>query len=334
MRTLRPLVVAAALIAAVALAVPASAATAVYEAENAALSGGAAVATDHPGYAGSGFVAGYTDANKGKARTSFAVTPGAAGRQTLALRYANGTGSAQTLSLYVNGSRVQQVALAATANWDSWTTAATTASLTAGANTVAYAFDTTDSGNVNLDDLAVTPVAATPAGTLEAESASLTGGTRVETDHAGYTGTGFVGGYTDGHKGAAATTFALTAATAGSAPLTLRYANGLGSARDPVGLRQRRRAPAAVAARHRELGHLGNPDRHRRAGRGGQHRGGQVRRRRHRQRQRGQPDRRGRHPADRPRRPRTARSSRPRPASSRPGPRSAPPSPGTPGAAT
>ena len=231
MRTLRTLAVAAALIAAVAVAVPAAAATTVYEAENAGLAGGATVATDHPGYTGSGFVAGYTDANKGKARTSFAVTPGAAGRQTLALRYANGTGSAQTLSLYVNGARVQQVALGATANWDSWATSGTTASLAAGVNIIAYAFDSTDSGNVNLDDLAVTPVAATPAGQLEAESAGLTGGARVETDHPGFTGTGFVGGYTDGNKGAAATTFAVTTSAAGAAPLTLRYANGTGSAR-------------------------------------------------------------------------------------------------------
>jgi hypothetical protein len=233
----RPLTVAVAVVTLLAAAITgiavtgrASAATLVYEAENGTLSGGASVATDHAGFVGTGFVAGYVDGNKGKARTSFAVAAPAAGQQALALRYANGTGSAQTLSVYVNGTKVRQISLSATANWDSWATTSATASLAAGSNTVAYAFDTTDSGNVNIDDLTVTPVPATPAGQLEAESATLTGGARVETDHTGYTGTGFVGGYTDGNKGNAATAFAVNSAAAGATPLTLRYANGTGSA--------------------------------------------------------------------------------------------------------
>ena len=209
----------------------ASAAVSVYEAESGALSGGASVATDHAGFAGTGFVAGYTDGNKGSARTRLAVTAGTTGQNTLALRYANGTGSAQTLSLYVNGAKVQQISLPATANWDSWGTSAATAVLVAGSNTIVYAFDATDSGNINLDNLSVTPIAAPPAGQLEAESATLTGGARIENDHPGYTGSGFVGGYTDVNKGNAATAFNVTSAAAGTAPLTLRYANGTGSAK-------------------------------------------------------------------------------------------------------
>ncbi len=83
--------------------VAAGAATTRYEAEQAALSGGAAVATEHAGYSGSGFVGGYTDGNKGTATTTFAVTAAASGTHTLALRYANGTGSAKTLTLLVDG---------------------------------------------------------------------------------------------------------------------------------------------------------------------------------------------------------------------------------------
>ncbi|MEH0985419.1 CBM35 domain-containing protein [Micromonospora sp. CPCC 205556] len=232
MRNLRcgiPMAVAA--ILAALTAAPASAANTTIQAENGALSGGATVATNHTGYRGSGFVGGFTDGNKGRARTSFTVANSAAGQHTLSLRYANGTGSAQTLSLYVNGTRTQQISLAATANWDSWQSAAATAPLDTGSNTIAYAFDVTDSGNVNLDELTVAPIAASPAGQLEAESATLTGGTRVETGHAGYTGTGFVGGYTDGNKGNAATAFRITTTTAGNTPLTLRYANGTGTAK-------------------------------------------------------------------------------------------------------
>ncbi len=208
----------------------AEAATTTYQAESAALSGGAATATDHSGYTGSGFVGGYVDGNKGNAATTFSVGVSGTAQRTLTLRYANGTGSAKTLSLYVNGTRVTQVSLNATANWDSWGTRVDTVTLNAGSNSVAYRFDTTDSGNVNLDSLVVADLPAPPAGTYEAESAALSGGTAVATDHSGYTGTGFVGGYTDGNRGNAATTFTVSRSGAGSSSLTLRYANGTGSA--------------------------------------------------------------------------------------------------------
>ena len=208
----------------------AEAATTTYQAESATLTGGAAVATDHSGYTGSGFVAGYVDGNKGSAATTFGVGVSGTAQRTLTLRYANGTGSAKTLSLYVNGSRVGQISLNATANWDSWGTRADTVTLNNGANTVAYRFDTADSGNVNLDSLVVADVPAPPPGTYEAESAALSGGATVATDHSGYTGTGFVGGYTDGNKGSAATTFTVNRSGAGTSSLTLRYANGTGSA--------------------------------------------------------------------------------------------------------
>jgi hypothetical protein len=208
----------------------AAAATTTYQAESAALSGGAATATDHSGYTGAGFVGGYVDGNKGSAATTFSVGVSGTAQRTLTLRYANGTGSAKTLSLYVNGSRITQVGLNPTANWDSWATRVDTVTLNNGTNSVAYRFDTADSGNVNLDSLAVADVPAPPAGTYEAESATLSGGTTVATDHSGFTGTGFVGGYTDGNRGTAATTFSVSRAGAGSSSLTLRYANGTGSA--------------------------------------------------------------------------------------------------------
>src|SRR5258707_694465 len=89
----------------------ASATPTVYEAESAALSGGAVVASDHTGFTGTGFVGGYTDANKGNANTSFTVIGMSAGSATVALRYANGTGAQMSLSLYVNGGKVKQVLL-------------------------------------------------------------------------------------------------------------------------------------------------------------------------------------------------------------------------------
>jgi hypothetical protein len=67
-----------------------------------------------------------------------------------------------TLSLYVNGVRLRQVPLPATADWDSWGLRTETVALETGASSVAYRFDATDSGNVNLDQLEATAVPPAP----------------------------------------------------------------------------------------------------------------------------------------------------------------------------
>ncbi|MFC0436173.1 carbohydrate-binding protein [Kutzneria buriramensis] len=198
------------------------------EAENAALSGGAVVASDHSGYSGTGFVAGYTDGNKATAKTTFTVSTASTGSYSLTLGYANGTGSAKTLTLTVDSGSPQQITLPATANWDSWATINSVVSLGAGSHSVSYSFGTADSGNLNLDYLDVAQAMAA-AGTYEAENAALSGGVVVAGDHSGYSGTGFVAGYTDGNKGIAATAFTVTTTAAGSTPVTLRYANGTGA---------------------------------------------------------------------------------------------------------
>ena len=212
------------------MAAAAHAATVHVEAENAALSGGTVFANDHTGYTGTGFVGGYTDGNKGAAQTSFAVNAATAGSYNLKLRYANGTGSARTLTLYVDGAAKTQVSFAATASWNDWVVQATTVALGAGNHTVAYVFTTADSGNVNVDALDMDAVVAT-AGHVEAENGTLSGGAVLATDHTGYTGTGFVGGMTDGNKGNAQVAFSVSAAAAGSYSLAMRYANGTGTAK-------------------------------------------------------------------------------------------------------
>ena len=129
-----------------------------YEAERASLGGGATVNTNHPNYSATGFVDGYW--NKGAA-TTFSVTAPSAGAYNVALRYSNGPDpapGAKTVSVYVNGTRVRQVRLASTTNWDTWSAQPETLTLNAGANTVAYRFDDADAGNVNLDNITVTAV--------------------------------------------------------------------------------------------------------------------------------------------------------------------------------
>ncbi|HWO65962.1 MAG TPA: family 16 glycoside hydrolase [Umezawaea sp.] len=129
-----------------------------YEAERAAISGGAEITTSRPGYTGTGFVYGYW--NQG-ATTSFSVNAATAGAYNVALRYSNGpnpSAGTKSVSVYVNGTKVRQVRLASTTTWDEWSTQPETLNLNAGANTVAYKFDSGDVGNVNLDNITVTAV--------------------------------------------------------------------------------------------------------------------------------------------------------------------------------
>jgi non-lysosomal glucosylceramidase len=134
-----------------------------YEAENAALSGGVAVNTNHTGYSGTGFVDGYWNSG---ATTTFTVNAGSAGTYNVDLRYSNAMGSNETLSIYVNGTKLRQVSLSNLANWDTWSDKIDALTLNAGSNTIAYKYDTGDTGNVNLDYISLTSTAtATPTPT-------------------------------------------------------------------------------------------------------------------------------------------------------------------------
>ncbi|PXY28909.1 hypothetical protein BAY59_14695 [Prauserella coralliicola] len=131
-----------------------------YEAESAALAGGTGFNTNHTGYSGAGFV----DRNwTPGTSTTFAVAADRGGRHDVALRYANGTNPdhpqpvPKSMSLYVNGTKVKQVWLANTGAWNKWATHVETVPLRPGANTIAFVYEPTDEGHVNLDKITVTP---------------------------------------------------------------------------------------------------------------------------------------------------------------------------------
>ncbi|MFF8847299.1 family 16 glycoside hydrolase [Streptomyces sp. NPDC015127] len=131
--------------------------TTLYEAEEARLAGGAGTATNHAGYSGSGFVAGY--GSKGAA-TAFDVEVDQEGTYDVGLRYANGphpfTGT-KSVSVYVNGEKVTQSKLLSTGAWNSWSTRTERLPLRAGHNTITYRHDDGDTGHVNLDLISVHP---------------------------------------------------------------------------------------------------------------------------------------------------------------------------------
>ncbi|WP_214316699.1 carbohydrate-binding protein [Nonomuraea sediminis] len=188
-----------------------------YEAEDATISQGVFENT-HTGFSGTGYVNGD---NVAGSYTQWSFTSPAAGTSTVRLRYSNGTTTDRPAAIAVNGTTVYgSRSYTTTGTWDTWATDTFTVPVTAGANTLRVSA-TTANGNPNLDYVEVDP--PTSAGTdYQAEDATISQGV-VESNHTGFTGTGFVnydnvaGSYVE---------FTVNAASAGNAALTLRYSNG------------------------------------------------------------------------------------------------------------
>ncbi|MGW2620056.1 PQQ-dependent sugar dehydrogenase [Streptomyces sp. NPDC001500] len=118
-----------------------------YQAEDALISQGA-VAANHTGYTGTGFVD-YTNV-KGS-YVEFTVSAASAGSSALTLRYANGTSVDRPMDISVNGTVVASgVSFPATADWNTWVTKTVNVPLAAGADRI-RATATTAAGGPNLD---------------------------------------------------------------------------------------------------------------------------------------------------------------------------------------
>ncbi|MFF1745292.1 PQQ-dependent sugar dehydrogenase [Streptomyces mirabilis] len=130
-----------------------------YQAEDATISQGA-VATNHTGYTGTGFVD-YT--NITGSYVEFTVSAATAGTSSLALRYANGTSVDRPMDLSVNGTVVASgVSFPATTDWNTWATKSVNVQLNVGSNKI-RATATTANGGPNLDRVGVGAAADTQA---------------------------------------------------------------------------------------------------------------------------------------------------------------------------
>ncbi len=107
--------------------------------------------TNHTGYMGTGFVDGFATLDD---YVEFDVSVKSAGSYTVKFRYSSGGGNASR-AIYVNGSKILDLSLPATANWDTWAAASTTLSLNAGNNTIRVKYDSTNTLGINLDNTAV-----------------------------------------------------------------------------------------------------------------------------------------------------------------------------------
>jgi unsaturated rhamnogalacturonyl hydrolase len=140
------------------MTVPASAASAGFEAEAATISQGQ-VATNHPGFTGTGFVD-YN--NVAGSFVEFTAPATQSGAVTLTFRYANGSTANRTMDISVNGTvAASGVPFAPTGSWSTWKTQAVSATVASGTNTI-RATATTANGGPNLDSLTVSDQTGPP----------------------------------------------------------------------------------------------------------------------------------------------------------------------------
>jgi Carbohydrate binding module (family 35) len=142
------------------LAVPSAAAQATATtalAQNAARTGNVVMSTSHPNYIGTGFAASFW----GSADSiTFTVNAPSAGQNDVTVRYFNGRGSTWTMSMYVNNVKIKQLGFLTLPDWSTPGFLTQRVTLNAGNNTVAYRFDTSDTGNIHINSIDVIPVSS------------------------------------------------------------------------------------------------------------------------------------------------------------------------------
>ena len=135
-----------------------------YEAEDAVILGGT-VASNHPGFTGTGFV---DTTNAVGSALEFTV---AGPTEPLVFRYANGTTADRPATLTVNGTAAGTLSFPPTGDWANWATRSVSPALAAGTNTVRLTA-TTAGGLANLDSLTAGSAPA-PGGVLPSLAPNL-----------------------------------------------------------------------------------------------------------------------------------------------------------------
>ncbi|MFP7287958.1 glycosyl hydrolase family 28-related protein [Shouchella clausii] len=122
------------------------------DAAQAFFSGGVTIGKEGTTFSGTGYL---TDFDQVGSRVIFSVMVPEAGAYDVHLRYANGSGTTQTLSVYANGSKAKVANLSPTSNWDTWHDQTEQLELRRGLNTISIQNDQGDTGQVRIDSLTV-----------------------------------------------------------------------------------------------------------------------------------------------------------------------------------
>jgi endoglucanase len=195
-----------------------------YEAESAPAVCDGTIDSNWAGFSGTGFC---NTTNAVGASVTWTVNAANAGTATLGIRYANGTTTDRPANVLVNGATaVSNVSFPGTGAWTTWVTKTVTVQVNAGSNTIKLA-GATANGDANIDFLDFEVAPPQNYTDYQAENCTTSQGV-VESNHLGYTGTGFVNG--DNVVGSGITC-SIAAASAGSMPIEIRYSNGTATAR-------------------------------------------------------------------------------------------------------
>jgi len=190
-----------------------------HEAESASFTSGSTIDSNWSGFSGTGFV---NTPNATGSFVQFTVNAAAAGPATLTFDYGNGSTSDRPVSVSVNAGSNGTLAFPATGAWPLWKQQTLNVNLNAGTNTIRLTATGTG-GVANLDYLDVTSSSG-GGGVVhyQAEDANIFQGV-VESNHTGFTGTGFVNG--DNVVGSGVE-FTVSSTAGGPTPVKVRFANG------------------------------------------------------------------------------------------------------------
>jgi hypothetical protein len=131
---------------------PAPGAATTYQAENAILGGGSKLATNFPGFTGTGFVD-YPD-NIASGFTEFSVNQ--TGTRTFIYRYANGGAVSRSCDITINGVKVDRIYFQPTGSWSTWRTVQAIYNLGTGTGAKAVRVTAvTTAGGPNFDSLTI-----------------------------------------------------------------------------------------------------------------------------------------------------------------------------------
>lgn len=172
-------------------ATPAMAAPTRYEAETAPATCNGTIDSNHPGYSGTGFCNG---TNAVGAAVQFTVSASTAGTATVGVRFANGTSSARSADVIINGSRTTTTSFDGTGTWSTWVTKTLTVSVNSGSNTIRFS-PTTANGLPNIDYLDFEVMGGAPTGTGRPNDPNIQYYGRWNRSNSSYYSMGWAGGY-------------------------------------------------------------------------------------------------------------------------------------------
>lgn len=170
---------------------PAAAAPTRYEAESAPATCSGTIDTDHSGYSGTGFCNGTNAAGEAAQFTADATASGTA---TVGVRFANGTTTARSADVIVNGVRASATSFEGTGAWSTWMTKTLTVAVSAGRNTIRFS-PTIANGLPNIDYLDFEVTGGGSGGNGQPSDPNIQYYGRWDRSNSSYYAMGWAGGY-------------------------------------------------------------------------------------------------------------------------------------------